>query len=112
MNLRWMLFAPFVMLILIAGYTGIKLSIERQNVTEGTVIEFYAKQYLADHTAQIGPIEQAGAAVTDCVGVPGQTGAIWVEVQCTPPGGEPAFYYGINRNGGMEYAARRTLEDS
>ena len=101
---RWMWFAPFGILVLLVGYTGIKLGIERASVTESAVIEYYAAQYVTDHGAQIGP----GAAITDCVGVPGEQGRVWIEVRCTPPGGGAAFLYGANRGGGLEYAARET----
>ncbi|MEM8591570.1 MAG: hypothetical protein AAGF13_03495 [Pseudomonadota bacterium] len=99
---RWMWFAPFGILVLIVGYTGLKLGIERANVTEGAVLEYYATEYLDDHADLIGD----GAALTDCVGVPGEMGQVWIEVQCSPAGGEPAFLYGINRGGGLVYAAR------
>ena len=99
---RWMYFAPLGVLILIVGYTGLKLGIERANVTESAVIEYYAAEYLKDHAELIGP----GAAITDCVGVPGEQGRIWIEVRCAPPGGEAEFLYGANRGGGLEYAAR------
>ncbi|MEM1373812.1 MAG: hypothetical protein AAGF78_05450 [Pseudomonadota bacterium] len=99
---RWLYFAPLFVLILIAGYTGLKLRLERDAVTETAVIEYYAAQYLEDHAAQIGP----GAQLTDCVAVPGDKGRIWIEVRCSPPGNEPAFLYGANRGGGLEYAAR------
>ncbi|MEO0665057.1 MAG: hypothetical protein AAFY97_04910 [Pseudomonadota bacterium] len=99
---RWLYFAPLLVLALIVGYTGLKLRIERDAVTEQAVIEYYAKRYLEDHAELIGP----EAAITDCVGVPGEQGRIWVEVRCTPPGGEAAFLYGANRGGGLEYAAR------
>ncbi|MEM9438540.1 MAG: hypothetical protein AAGA15_16050 [Pseudomonadota bacterium] len=103
---RWLYFAPFGVLVLIAGYTGIKLRIERDAVTESAVIEYYAKEYITDHDTLLGP----GAALTDCVGVPGETGRVWVEVRCQPPGGGAAFLYGVNRGGGLEYAARDSGE--
>ncbi|MEO0486093.1 MAG: hypothetical protein AAF092_09285 [Pseudomonadota bacterium] len=99
---RWLYFAPFGVLVLIAGYTGLKLRLERDAVTETAVIDYYASEYLADHAASLGD----GAAVTDCVGVPGEVGQVWIEVRCTPPGGEEAFLYGVNRGGGLVYAAR------
>ncbi|MEL6551686.1 MAG: hypothetical protein AAFQ54_15705 [Pseudomonadota bacterium] len=99
---RWLYFAPVFVLILIVGYTGLKLRIERDAVTESAVIEYYAGEYITDHDTLIGP----GAAVTDCVGVPGEQGRVWVEVRCEPPGGGAAFLYGVNRGGGLEYAAR------
>ncbi|MEM1235617.1 MAG: hypothetical protein AAGI10_01520 [Pseudomonadota bacterium] len=99
---RWMWFAPFFVLVLIVGYTGIKLRLERDAVTETAVIEYYAEEYVEDHAAVIGE----GASVTDCVGVPGDVGQVWIEVRCTPPGGEAAFLYGANRGGGLVYAAR------
>lgn len=101
---RWMWFAPFGILVLIAAYTGLKLSIERNAVTESAVIEYYASQYLSDHADLIG----TEAQVTDCLGVPGDTGQVWIEVRCTPAGGEPAFLYGVNRGGALLYAARET----
>lgn len=99
---RWLYFAPVAVLILIVGYTGLKLGIERANVTEGAVIEYYAGEYIEDHAQIIGP----GAARTDCVGVPGEVGQVWIEVQCSPASGEAAFLYGVNRGGGLLYAAR------
>lgn len=101
---RWMWFAPVFVLVLIAGYTGLKLRLERDAVTESAVIEYYAEQYLADHQRAVGP----GAKITDCVGVPGEVGQVWIEVRCAPPGGEPAFLYGANRGGALLYAARET----
>lgn len=101
---RWLYFAPLGVLVLIAGYTGLKLRIERDAVTESAVIEYYAGQYVTDHASQIGE----EAAETDCVGLPGEVGRVWIEVRCTPPGGEPAFLYGVNRGGGLLYAARDT----
>ena len=103
---RWMYFAPLFVLVLIVGYTGLKLRLERDAVTESAVIEYYAAEYLEDHAAVIGP----GAAITDCVGVPGELGQVWIEVRCAPPGGEAAFLYGANRGGGLIYAARENRE--
>ena len=99
---RWVWFVPVGMLALVVGYTGLKLGLERMNVTETAVINHYADRYLEDHAELIGP----GAQLTDCVGVPGSVGTVWIEVQCAPPGGEPAFLYGAARNGGQVYAAR------
>jgi len=97
-----MWFAPFGVLVLIAGYTGLKLGIERGAVTESTVIEYYANQYLTDHATTIGP----GAELSDCSAVPGTLGRVWIELRCIPQSGDPAFLYGVNRGGGLEYAAR------
>ncbi|MEM6727250.1 MAG: hypothetical protein AAF618_02005 [Pseudomonadota bacterium] len=99
---RWIWFLPFGILVLIAGYTGLKLGIERAAVNEGAVLEYYAAQYLEDHARVIGE----GAQVTDCVGVPGDIGQVWIEVRCSPPSGAPDFLYGVNRGGGLIYAAR------
>ena len=99
---RWVWFVPVGMLALVVGYTGLKLGLERMNVTETAVINHYAARYVEDHAEIIGE----GAQLTDCVGVPGSVGTVWIEVQCTPPGGEPAFLYGAARNGGQVYAAR------
>ncbi|MEM6477594.1 MAG: hypothetical protein AAF647_00970, partial [Pseudomonadota bacterium] len=95
-------FAPFGVLVLIAGYTGLKLGIERGAVTEGAVLEYYAARYLEDHAERLG----SGADISDCVGVPGEVGRVWIEVRCTPKGGAPAFLYGVGRGGAQLYAAR------
>ena len=99
---RWMWFVPIGMIALVVGYTGLKIGIERASVTESDVINHYAAQYLNDHARLIG----AGAALTDCAGVPGEVAQVWIEVQCVPPGGEPAFLYGAARSGRQVYAAR------
>jgi len=103
---RWLWFLPVGLLTLVVAYTGVKLGIERAHVTESDVITYYADQYLADHAQVIG----AGATLTDCVGLPGTVGQVWVEVRCTPPGGEAAFLYGAARSGALLYAARENKE--
>ena len=98
---RWLLFAPFVCLVAIFAINGAKLGIQQANLTETDVINFYANQYLSDHQSLVGD----GAALTDCLAVPGTKPRVWIEVRCTPPVG-PAFIYGAGRDGQLIYAGR------
>ena len=98
---RWLLFAPFVCLVAIFAINGARLGFQQANVTETDVINFYANRYLSDHQRDAGP----GAALTDCVAVPGTKPRVWIEVRCTPPDG-PAFIYGARRDGQLVYAGR------
>lgn len=98
---RWIWFFPLGFLFLVVAYNGIKLGFRQNMVTESAVVEFYAGEYLKDHARMIGP----GAALTDCIAVPGDTSGVWIEVRCTPPEG-PAFLYGATRDGALVYAAR------
>lgn len=103
---RWFWFAPLAILVLVFGYNGLKLGMIRANVTETAVIDHFAAQYLDDHARMIGP----GAALTDCVAVPGYDPGVWLELRCTPPEGA-AFLYGVRRDGALIYAARDATQD-
>lgn len=98
---RWLWFAPFGFLLLIAGYNGIKLGLDRANVTETAVINHYAAEYLNDHRTVLG----REGALSDCLAIPGADPGVWLEVRCTPDEG-PAFIYGVKRNGALAYEGR------
>jgi len=98
---RWMWIAPLGLLTLFLAFHGYKLSQDRARITETTVIDFYAERYLDDHARELG----GAAALTDCVGVPGQAN-VWIEVRCSPASGAPDFIYGADRRGRMLYAGR------
>jgi hypothetical protein len=102
---RWVWFLPLGVLLLVVAYNGVKLGMIRANVTETAVIDHFAAQYLDDHARAIGP----GAALTDCLAVPGTVSGVWLEVRCTPPEGA-AFLYGVRRDGALIYAARDGTE--
>ena len=99
---RWKWFFPIGLIFAVVAFNGVRLGMERASVTESAVIEFYSARYLEDHTRLIGD----GAALTDCVAVPGVRPGVWIEVRCTPPDGSEAFIYGAARSGAQLYAGR------
>ncbi|MEL6640668.1 MAG: hypothetical protein AAFP98_05040 [Pseudomonadota bacterium] len=73
---RLWLFAPFVGLLLFAGYLGLRLG---QPLSETDIIT----QFAAHYVTQTGQ----GAAMTDCLAVPSNLEDVRLVVTCTHPDG-------------------------
>ncbi len=71
-GLRWWMFAPFVVLIAMAGYLGLRLG---QPISETDIITHFAAHYVAQNGA--------GAAMTDCFGAPSPRADVRLVVICT-----------------------------
>ena len=85
---RRVLFLPFAALVVLAGVLGWQMG---QPVSETAIIERYAAQYVR--------VFGDGAAVTDCLAVPGE-GDVRLTVVCTHPGGGTALYP-VDARGGL-----------
>lgn len=73
---RWWLFAPFALLIVLAGFLGLQRG---QPIAESDIIT----QFAAHYVTQTGD----GAAMTDCVGIPSPLEDVRLVVTCTHPDG-------------------------
>lgn len=100
---RWIWFLPLGIVALIVAANGVRLGMQRAAVDEGSVIAFYADQYLRDHAR----MEGAGQAErTDCAGVPGRDPGIWLVVRCRPRDGDESWDYYIRRDGALAFTGR------
>jgi len=86
--MRWLIWAPLLVLALGAGAYGLRLGYLVMNITETDVINHYAARYA----------DEAGGALTDCVAFPGDEG-IWIVVACGPLCGPGRREYHVNRVG-------------
>ncbi len=100
---RWIWLLPLGVLLLIVAANGVRLGMQRAALDEGTVIAFYADQYLQDHARLDAPGE---AALTDCVAVPGTDPGIWIVVRCQARGQSDSFDYYIRSDGALAFTGR------
>lgn len=100
---RWIWFLPVGILVLIIAANGIRLGMRQANLDEGTVIAYYAEQYLQDHAR----LQAEGAPeLTDCIAVPGTDPGIWLVVRCSPSSSNESWDYYIRRDGGLAFTGR------
>ena len=86
---RWLWWTPFGLLILGFALIGLRSGWMAARMTETDVINHYAADYVAN-----GP---AGAALSDCVAVPGAVAPIWIVIRCGQ--GEMMRQYPVDRQG-------------
>lgn len=87
------------LLLVGCGLVGLRYGWIADTITETDVITHYAQRYLQEHGD--------GAALSDCVAVPGgEIPGIWVVVRCHPQGVAQRYEYYVNRLGGYEYGER------
>ncbi len=72
LRVQWWLFTPFIALIALAGYLGLRLG---QPLSETDIITHFAAHYVAQNGA--------GAAMTDCFGAPSERPDVRLVVVCT-----------------------------
>jgi len=82
---RWVLFAPFAGLVILAGVLGYRLG-QAGPPSETAVINHWADVYVA---------QAGGAAVpTDCVARPDPRPAVWMVMTCARDGAQTIFHIG------------------
>ena len=69
---RWLWFAPLGLVVLMAGYAGLRLGETRATLTATEAIATYAARY----------VTETGGQLTDCLAVPADTDGVWLEVIC------------------------------
>ncbi len=86
MTPRWLWVAPLGLIVLMAGYAGVRLGETRANLTATEVIATYAARYVAE----------TGGQLTDCLAVPADADGLWLEVICE---GAARRVYAVDRFG-------------
>lgn len=76
-----MLFAPFALLVVLAGWFGWRLGVP---LTETQIIEFYVPTYVRDF----------GGDPTDCQAVPSEVPGARMEITCSGAAGGVTFIVG------------------
>ncbi|MEO9653273.1 MAG: hypothetical protein ABJ360_28460 [Roseobacter sp.] len=95
---RWVWFVPLGGITLMLALWAFRLGWIVATTSETDVIETYAHQYLRDR-ARDGIAD--GAALTDCVALPGDFPGVWLHIVCDPTPTDPSrsYEYEVNRFG-------------
>ena len=86
---RWILFLPFIGLVVLAGYVGYRMG-SVALPSEGEVIARWADEYVGWAGGSAMP--------TDCYARPGQ-GEVWMIITCVPDAPKQSITYHVTRNG-------------
>jgi len=78
---RWMLFTPFALLVVLAGWFGWRMGVP---LTETQIIEFYVPTYVRDF----------GGIATDCQAIPSDVPGARMEISCSGSVGAVTYVVG------------------